>query len=127
MGRWIMYNPSPAGRNVGDCAVRAVAKALHTDWETAYAMIAENGYLMADMPSSNAVWGAVLRQHGFYRYAIPNTCPDCYTVEDFACDNPKGVFVVGTGNHVVTIEDGYIYDSWDSRKEIPQYYWTKGK
>ena len=125
MSRWKNYNPSPVGRNVGDCAIRAVAKALNTDWETAYAMIALNGYLMGDMPSSNAVWGAVLRQEGFKRYAIPNRCPDCYTLDDFAKDHPKGVFVVGTGNHVATIKDGLIWDSWDSSKEIPIYYWTK--
>ena len=125
MSRWKNYNPSPVGRNVGDCAIRAVAKALNTDWETAYAMIVLNGYLMGDMPSSNAVWGAVLRQEGFKRYAIPNRCPDCYTLDDFAKDHPKGVFVVGTGNHVATIKDGLIWDSWDSSKEIPIYYWTK--
>lgn len=126
MAVWQYYNPSPTGRNVGDCAVRAVAKALGLDWETAYAMIAQNGYQMGDMPSSNSVWGSVLRQHGFSRYAIPNECPDCYTIEDFADENPRGTYVVGTGSHVATIQDGTIYDSWDSRNEIPQYYWTKG-
>ena len=125
MSKWILYNPSPTGRNVGDCAVRAIAKALGTDWETAYALIALNGYLMGDMPSSNSVWGAVLRQNGFYRAAIPNTCPDCYTIADFADDHPDGVYVVGTGSHVVTIRDGAIFDSWDSSQEIPQYYWHK--
>ena len=34
MNRWVWYNPSPTGRNVGDCAVRAIAKALDIDWET---------------------------------------------------------------------------------------------
>ena len=125
MSRWKAYNPSPVGRNVGDCSVRAVAKALDTDWETAYALIAMNGYLMGDMPSSNAVWGAVLRQNGFSRYAIPNTCPDCYTLEQFAEDHPSGTYVVGTGNHVVTIRDGLIWDSWDSSQEIPQFYWHR--
>ena len=124
MSRWRKYNPNPAGRAVGDCAVRAVAAALGTDWETAYAMIAENGYLMGDVMSSNSVWGSVLRQHGFYRHAIPNTCPDCFTIEDFAIEHPKGVYVVGTGNHVVTVKDGDILDSWDSSNEIPVYYWS---
>ena len=127
MARWILYNPNPAGRSVGDCAVRAVALALGTDWETAYAMIAKNGYLMGDMPSSNSVWGAVLREHGFYRHAIPNSCPDCYTVGQFADDHRNGVYVVGTGNHVVTVKDGEVFDSWDSRNEIPQYFWAKGE
>lgn len=126
MAIWQLYNANPAGRNVGDCAVRALSIALDVDWETSYALISLNGYLMGDMPSSNSVWSAVLRQHGFYRYAIPNECPDCYTIGDFADDHPRGVFVVGTGNHVVTIKDGIVLDSWDSRKEIPQYFWTKG-
>ena len=125
MAKWQMWNENPVSRSVGDCAVRAVALALDVDWETAFALIALNGYLMGDMPSSNSVWGAVLRQHGFKRYVIPNECPDCYTIGDFADDNPRGVYVVGTGNHVVTIKDGVVYDSWNSLNEIPQYYWHK--
>lgn len=125
MSIWKMFNNNPAGRNVGDCAVRAVSAALGVDWETAYAMIASNGYQMGDVVSSNAVWGSVLRQHGFYRHAIPNTCPDCFTIGDFADDHPEGVYVVGTGNHVVTVRDGVVLDSWDSRTEIPQYYWSR--
>lgn len=124
---WTYYNPSPTGRNVGDCAVRAVAKALGVDWETAYALIASAGFQMGDMPSSNSVWGAVLRQHGFYRSAIPNTCPDCYTAADFAKDHPTGTFVLGFGNHTATIKDGILYDSWNSSNEIPQYVWSKGE
>lgn len=122
---WVKYNPNPAGRSVGDCAVRAVAKALNIDWERAYALIAKNGYGMGDMPSADSVWGAVLRQNGFYRTSIPDTCPMCYTAEDFAKDNPKGVFVLGFGGHVATVVDGNIYDSWDSSKEIPQFFWYR--
>lgn len=125
MSRWKQYNPNPAGRNVGDCSVRAVAAALGLDWEAAYALIARAGFLMNDVISSNSVWGSVLRQNGFYRHILPNTCPDCYTVEDFAEDHPRGIYVVGTGNHVVTIRDGWIMDSWDSSNEIPIYYWSR--
>ena len=125
MSRWRKYNPNPVQRSVGDCAVRAVAAALGVDWETAYALIAENGFLMGDMPSSNSVWGAVLRQNGFSRKTLPNTCPDCYTMEQFAEDHPEGIYVVGTGNHVATIIDGEIWDAWDSSKEVPVYYWQK--
>lgn len=122
---WIKYNPNPTGRFVGDCAVRAVAKALGVDWEQAYELIADAGYAMGDMPSSDSVWGAVLRQHGFYRSAIPNSCPDCYTVEDFMRDNPYGIFVLGFGGHVATVVDGDLYDSWNSSKEIPVYAWYR--
>ena len=122
---YIEYNPNPTGRRVGDCSIRAIAKALNVSWETAYAMITANGFAMGDMPSSNSVWGAVLRQNGFYRESLPDTCPDCYTAEDFANDHPQGTYVLGFGTHVATIVDGNIYDSWDSSKEIPQYYWYR--
>ena len=122
---YVEYNPNPTGRMVGDCAVRAVARALDVDWETAYTMIAKNGFMMGDMPSSNSVWGAVLRQNNFIRKSIPSAFPDTYTAEDFAADNPEGVFVLGFGNHVATVVNGEIYDSWDSSKEVPQYYWYR--
>ncbi len=122
---YIYYNPNPVGRKVGDCSVRAISKALDIDWETAYAMVSVNGYNMGDMPSADSVWGAVLRQHGFYKDTIPNTCPDCYTVEDFCQDHPHGTFVLGFGGHVATIVDGDIFDTWDSSKEIPVYFWYR--
>lgn len=122
---WIEYNPNPAQSHAGDCAVRAVAKALNIDWESAYAKIAVNGFLMGDVISSNAVWGSVLRQSGFSREIIPNTCPDCYTLEDFAREHKNGTFVVALHGHVATVVDGDIYDSWDSSKENPLYYWRK--
>jgi hypothetical protein len=122
---WTRYNPNPAGRKVGDCAVRAVSAALGTDWEEAFDMLSSAARAMGDMPSSDSVWGAVLRQHGFYRMSIPDTCPDCYSVTDFCNDNPKGTFVLGFGGHVATVVDGDLYDSWDSSSEIPQFVWYR--
>ena len=122
---FVVWNPSPVGARIGDCSVRAVAKALGVDWETAYTMLCLKGYELYDMPNSNAVINALLIDRGFERGIIPNTCPDCYTIADFAEDHPKGTYVVGTGDHVVCITDGVINDTWDSSNEIPIYYWRK--
>ena len=122
---WIEWNKNPTGRRVGDCAVRAVAVALGISWEGGVAKLAANAYAMGGMPSSDSVCGSVLRQNGFYRESIPNSCPDCYTAEDFAKDNPRGTFVLGFGGHVATVVDGNIYDSWDSSNEIPQFVWYR--
>ena len=121
------WNPSPTGSRVGDCSVRAVSKALDVDWESAYTMLALKGFEMGDMPNANAVINALLKSKGFERHTIPNTCPDCYTIGNFADENSSGTYVLGTGNHVVTIVDGIIYDSWDSSNEIPLFYWTNKK
>lgn len=122
---WIEYNPNPVGRKVGDCAVRAISKALNINWDTAFDIISENAKLMGDMPSSDSVWGAVLRENGFYRKAIPNYCPDCFTAEDFSKYFPNGTYVLGFGGHVATVVNGDLYDSWDSSDEIPIYYWYR--
>lgn len=122
---YVYYNPNPAGKIVGDCSVRAVSKALDVDWDAAYIMITCKGFVLHDMPSSDAVWGSVLRDHGFQRDVIPNTCPDCYTADDFSRDHQKGVYVLGFGEHVATIVDGNIYDSWDSSKKIAIYFWHR--
>ena len=122
---WKEYNPNPVGRRVGDCSIRALTKALDIPWEKAYALAIINGFAMGDMPSADSVWGAVLRQHGFYRTSIPDTCPDCYTAEDFCKDHPKGTFVLGFGGHTATVKDGVLYDSWDSSNEIPQFFWFR--
>jgi hypothetical protein len=125
MSIWREFNNNPTGRRVADCAIRAVSVALNVSWEEAFDLIADAGYKMGDMPSSDSVWGAVLRQHGFYRSAISNECPLCYTAEDFAIEHPNGVYVLGFGGHAATVRDGYIYDAWDSSQEIPQYVWYK--
>lgn len=122
---WIEYNPNPDGRIVGDCAVRAIAKALDIDWETAYALLSSRGFEMRDMANSDSVWGSVLRDNGFARKSIPDECPDCYTAEDFANDNPKGTFVLGFGGHTATIVDSCLFDSWDSSQLSPQFYWYR--
>ena len=122
---WKEYLNNPVGRRVGDCAVRAIAKALGMGWEAAYIALVINGLQMGDMPSSDSVWGATLRQHGFYRTNIPDQCPMCYTAEDFCEEHPKGTYVLGFGGHVATVVDGVLYDAWDSSKEIPQFVWHK--
>jgi hypothetical protein len=108
---------------VGDCSVRAISAAMDVSWDEAFDLLAHNSKEMCDMPSSDAVIGSLLRQNGFYRMAIPNTCPDCYTAEDFCRDHPHGVFVLGFGGHVATVVDGVLLDSWDSSDEIPVYFW----
>ena len=82
---------------------------------------------MYDMPSANRVWGEYLRSLGFVRRTIPDNCPDCYTVRDFCRDNPIGEFILGTGEHVIAVVDGDYYDSWDSGREIPIYYFERQK
>ena len=121
---WVEYKNNPFGKQVGDCVVRAVSKALELPWEDAYALLCVQGFIMGDLPSGNAVWSTLLKNKGFKRHTIDN-CPDCYTIENFCRDYPNGIYVVGTGSHAVAIVDGNYYDAWESGKETPVYYFEK--
>lgn len=118
---WIKYQPNPCGHSVGDCSVRAIAKALKVDWETAYLMLCKAGYVMCDVISSDIVSSSILRQNGFKRANVPSN--DNYTIRDFCLDNPSGTFVIYTGGHVATVSNGDLYDLWNSSNEIPIYVW----
>lgn len=122
---YVYYNPNPRGRKVGDCAIRAVAKATDQTWMQAYMDLYVLGMQLGDLANSDAVWTAYLRGKGFERGVIPNTCPDCYTIADFAEENRVGAYVLGTGSHAVAVVDGDIYDVWDSSNEIPIFYMRK--
>ena len=46
-------------------------------------------------------------------------------LHEFARDHPRGVYVLALSSHVVCVEDGKYFDSWDSGNEIPLFYWEK--
>lgn len=120
------YQPNPQHKNgKGDCTVRAVSKALDISWDTAYIDLVVQGYLLKDMPSANETMTSYLRGKGFSKHIIPDSCPDCYSFEDFTYDHPNGTYIVGTGTHVACIKDGILYDSWDSSECVPLYYYEK--
>lgn len=121
---WIKYNPNPRGNSrAGDCVIRGITKLTGKPWEDVYTELSIYGYSFGDWGNSNAVFDAYLRDQGYKRSVIPNTCPNCYTVNQFCEDNPNGCFLVCTGRHVIGIENGDYFDSWDSGSEMPIYYY----
>ena len=121
---FVQANPNPRNGRVGDCVIRAITIATDSTWEKVYSELAAYGFMMGDMPSSNEVWAQYLKDKGFKRAIIPDDCPkDCYTIRDFCEDNSKGIYILGTGSHVVAVIDGNYYDTWDSGYEVPIYYW----
>lgn len=123
---FIQYNKNPHGNFTGDCIIRAIATAMDAEWDDVWLGIMVIAFREKDMMDSNRIWQQYLHENGYKRTNIPDTCPDCYTVNDFVRDNPQGTYILGTGSHVIAVKDGYYYDTGDSGNEVPIYYWTKG-
>lgn len=115
------YQPNPSGRNVGDCTVRALSKALDQTWEKTFVGLCLEGFMLGDMPSANSVWGSYLRRNGYRR----NLAPDDITVSEFSDSNSNGVYILALSGHVVCVVDNVLYDSWNSGNEIVLYFWQK--
>lgn len=122
---WIKENLNPDGKSVGDCVIRALSKVLKQPWEQTYTELATYGLAKHDLPSSNSVWGSYLRDKGFTRHIIPDSCPDCYTVASFCDDHPSGTYILALSGHVVAVKHGDYFDTWDSGNEVPIYFWRK--
>lgn len=124
---FIKYNPNPNGKETGDCVVRAISIAEGVSWDEAFQHLTEKAFREKDMPSINPVWTNYLIEQGYTLHGIPNTCPRCYTVADFAYDHPYGTYVLGTGSHAIAVIDGNYIDTWNSGDVIPMYYLQKGE
>lgn len=124
MNRYKHFNLNPANNNVPDCTIRAIGLFTGRTWTETYDSVVAEGRRMFNMPSSNAVWSSYLRKLGYRRYLLENTCPDCYTVREFCADHPNGRFLLCLDEHVVTVIDGYYYDTFDSGDATVLYYWV---
>lgn len=124
---YVFENPNPQGIFVGDCVIRALSIAMNRSWYEIYSDLCAKGLEMSDMPSSNRVWAEYLKEHGWRRHIVPDTCPSCYTIRDFCGEHFKGTYIVGTGSHAVAVIDGSYYDAWNSGSEAALYYFEKEK
>ena len=120
---YVFRNPNPEGKLVDDCVIRALSIITGEDWETIYVKLSVLGLMYHDRMDANYVWGKYLEENGFRRYLIPDTCPNCYTVKQFALDYPNGKYLLGTGEHVIAVIDGNYLDTFDSGDYVPIYYW----
>lgn len=116
---WIPCNPNPGNLYVDDCVIRAICIATGFPWLKVYDDLALTGRYVYNMPSSNSTWGVYLYAIGFEPFDLPESCPECVTIKEFAKRFPKGTYIIGTGRHAVAVIDGNYYDTWDSGNEVP--------
>lgn len=121
MNHWQSYNANPQEKRVGDCTIRAISRVTDQPWDRTYMDLCLQGYMSADMPSANHVWGAYLKSRGFRREAPEDEC----TIHEYCERNPQGRAIVATDGHVVAIVNGTYYDTWDSGDEKIIYIWRR--
>lgn len=122
---WIYCNPNPCRAEEPDCVVRAIAIAEDRSWDEVHWDLCLLSHIKCTMPSVNWLWGLYLKRHGFERFHLPESCPECITVREFARRYPVGTYIAATGTHAVAVIDGNYLDAWDSGDESPTYFYRK--
>lgn len=110
------YNNNPLGRNVSDCAVRAIALATETSWDQTYQNLSnyarKEGITFSEIEFINEYLA-----NRYPRYCVSN---NIYTVGDFANMKLPGRWLVTMRGHITCVIDGVIYDTFDPSS---RYFW----
>lgn len=126
--RNIYFNPNPLKKEIGDCVVRALCKAEGLEWDIVFEELFEYGKEFKEMPNADVCWKQFLLNRGYIQHKVSNKKGSKRpTVEGFSKANTESTYVMRVANHVVTIQDGYYYDLWDSGQRSVYGYWEKPK
>lgn len=122
----------------GDCVVRAVAKALDLSWEDSYKKLCDEGLRQHIMPndSSGKVYGKVLEDAGFSlgsvnqgfirRYHRRPTVSELYDgLLRHNSNTSRKKIVIKCTHHLTCIDEGVIFDTWDTSDECVWRFWYK--
>ena len=104
------YNANAHGNFVNDCVIRAISTAEDKSWGETYDDLSriakKNGILLDDVNFVDPLLD--------YRYDRVETYQG-ETVGDFAERCFVGTYLVTMPNHITTIIDGIVYDTFDCR------------
>jgi hypothetical protein len=128
MKRYKYYQPNKKDLkdDYGDCVIRAICKAMGITWIEAFDISVEfsreNQCWVSGMPL--VLLKKFFSRLGFTYNGISNKKGSKRpTVEGFAKDHKSGTYILSVANHLVTVVDGYYYDTWDcGDKSLYGYY-----
>lgn len=110
----------------GDCVIRAITLIEKMEWLDVFdelTIIARKNW---DISISQETFEIFLNSRNYiYHTGRPEKGGKRETVKGFAQKHPKGTYFLRVANHVVAVENGKYYDSWDSGNCCLYSYWEK--
>lgn len=117
-------NPNPLRYKAGDCVIRAISLAFNKDWYEVYDDLYRLGREMADMPNVNRVYEAYIEKLGGKKISAYRELEGGrkrLTARDLAKKN--GTFILSTANHLATVKNKKLLDTWDSSDRSAYKIW----
>lgn len=126
--RWKYYQPNKKDLkdDYGDCVVRALTKAIGKEWLEVFEDLLPYARELQCMPNNKPCYEKYILDKGFEYVGISNKKGTKRpTVQSFSKDHKEGTYILRVANHIVTVVDGYFYDTWDSGDCSLYGYWVK--
>ena len=111
------YNRNPKNRNIEDCVIRSLSLLTNRSWEDIYKELvhysSKEGYMTDNVE--------FVEDYLDDRYT--RECHYSKTVKEFAHEYPYGKYIVSMPNHVTSIINGVIIDTFDPSERIMRCAW----
>lgn len=124
-----LYNANSRGNRSPDCVKRGLSLAFDIPYNEMGKLLNQKmKELRYDAWNRTPVFKRVIEDlGGGMRISVEESG---VTVDDFADQHPSGIYIVlcgakddGSTTHLVTIRDGKIWDSWNSKRYFVESYW----
>lgn len=124
--RWKEFNPNPKGKRVDDCSIRAYCKANNLTWDDAFDIAVKVAKEEKDIINSSKVCHKIITEKLGWTLneASKKVKPkERETVQEFCLKHNYGKFILHVKGHLVAVENGCFYDSWNSgEKKVTHFY-----
>lgn len=119
------YNPHPQQKLVADCVKRSLTLATGKDYkQVSLELNRLKKEIGAKEFNSTENWKEFVKRLGWKKLSFPaikdQPRMNGYT---FTEKYPKGTYLLRMAGHLVTVKDGVLYDTWDSRDKCVYNAW----
>jgi len=134
---FVKENVNPKNRLVGDCVIRAIAKAEDKPWLEVFDTLTEIARATFNVPSDKKVYKQYLKKYDkidVFKYVdggkvsvvngvkkIETKIKKRYTVDDVC--KMKGTYIISIAHHLTVASNGKLYDTWDCGNRCTYIIW----
>ena len=111
------YNANPYGNNISDCVIRSISVLTNRNWHDVYDELSD---LAGDV---GLLFSNVNFVEDYLDKRYPRECHYSKTVGEFAKEYPYGKYAITMDNHITSLVNGEIIDTFDPSNRIMRCCW----
>ena len=111
------YNANPYGNNISDCVIRSISVLTNRNWHDVYDELSD---LAGDV---GLLFSNVNFVEDYLDKRYPRECHYSKTVGEFAKEYPYGKYAITMENHITSLVNGDIIDTFDPSNKVMRCCW----